>query len=295
MLGIIVSPMVIVKTAEHIRKVLATYGPFDSRVAFVPTMGALHDGHLALVAAAREMAPVVVVSIFVNPTQFNDPADFSNYPRSLEQDIRMLEAAGTRVLLLPEVATMYPEGTQHLPVYPLGRLEQLLEGHYRPGHFQGVCQVVHRLLNIVQPGLLVMGQKDYQQCMVVQQLIEHTGMPVQLHIQPTIREADGLAMSSRNRRLSPQERQQAVGLFNTLEYLVQHARRKPLPALEREAAQQLQEAGFGKVDYATLADARTLEPATHPAPGQPLVALAAAYLGEVRLIDNLPVPAMAAS
>lgn len=282
--------MIIVKTAEHIRKVLADYSPFDPRVAFVPTMGALHEGHLALVAAAREMTPVVVTSIFVNPTQFNDPSDFARYPKSLEQDILMLEAAGTDLLFLPEVSTMYPQGTDQLPVYPLGRLEQLLEGHYRPGHFQGVCQVVHRLLDMVQPGLLVMGQKDYQQCMVVRQLIQHTGLAVQIQIQPTIRENDGLAMSSRNRRLSPQQRQQAVVLFSTLQYLARNARRLPLPTLEAEAAQQLLDAGFGTVDYATIADAHTLEPVSDPAPDQPLVALAAAWLGEVRLIDNLPVP-----
>lgn len=282
--------MIIVKSRQALQRVLAHLAPFDVQMGFVPTMGALHAGHMSLVEAARKQASTVVVSIFVNPTQFNDAADFEHYPVSLEQDIDMLTMAGADVLYLPSVAEMYPDGTEHLEQYPLGALENLLEGFYRPGHFQGVCQVVYRLLRHVQPGLLFMGQKDYQQCMVVQQMINQTRLPVHLKLVPTMREASGLAMSSRNRRLNPAELEAAVAMHKALQLLATHARTKPIEPLEAAAAQILLQAGFRHIDYICLANAQTLEPVTNPAQ-EPMVAIAAAFIGAVRLIDNLPVEA----
>ena len=160
-------------------------------------------------------------SIFINPTQFNDPTDFKKYPVTLEKDIVMLEAAGCDILFLPSVEEIYPDGTTTTMHYDLGYLETILEGHYRPGHFQGVCMVVHRLLDIVKPDNLYIGQKDYQQCMVIKRLIELIGMKdlIQVNISPTLREPDGLAMSSRNMRLSDEERKNAVNIYQTLHFV----------------------------------------------------------------------------
>ena len=175
-------------------------------IGFVPTLGALHEGHISLIAISKQSTALTVCSIFVNPTQFNDPKDFQKYPITLEKDLPMLEKAGVDVLFLPEVAEMYPGGTKGLETYDLGSLETLLEGKFRPGHFQGVCQVMRRLLEMVRPDDLFMGSKDYQQCMVVQRLLTLMQLPATLHRCPIVREADGLAMSSRNRRLDPGQR-----------------------------------------------------------------------------------------
>lgn len=280
--------MIIVHSMQALRQALSGVPAHHPSVAFVPTMGALHAGHISLIQAARQLAPTVVASIFVNPTQFNDPADFARYPKSLEQDIDMLEAAGTQLLFLPEVATLYPQGTQHLPAYPLGRLEELLEGLHRPGHFQGVCQVVHRLLQAVQPGHLLLGAKDYQQCMVIRQLLQHTALPTQLHIVPTMREADGLAMSSRNRRLSADGRQQATAIYRTMRWINSQWPNEAPAELEAEAGRQLLAAGFDSVDYISISHAHTLEPLPAADAHEPAVVLVAAFLEGVRLIDNLP-------
>jgi pantoate--beta-alanine ligase len=282
--------MIIAKNEGSIRRVLDKWGPFSSQIAFVPTMGALHAGHIELIKAARSRAGLVVASIFVNPTQFNDPSDFAKYPKSIEQDINMLEVAGTDLLFLPDAGVIYPLGTGHLPQYPLGTLETVFEGAHRPGHFQGVCQVVHRLLEIVQPGQLFMGQKDYQQCMVVANLLEQTNLPVQLQIVPTVRETSGLAMSSRNRRLDATQMKIATAISETLQWMCTRAYDMPVHELETAARERLKLAGFEQVDYASLADAKTLEPLMQPCSGQSLVALIAATVGGVRLIDNMPVP-----
>lgn len=256
--------------------------------AFVPTMGALHPGHLALVQMAQKMNLPVVASIFVNPTQFNDPKDFEAYPQTIGADIQKLTSAGCEVLFLPTVSEMYPTGTHNLPTYALGSLETVLEGKYRPGHFQGVCQVVHRLLSMVQPQVLVMGEKDFQQCMVINKLIALEGLEVTLHTCPTLREADGLAMSSRNMRLSPQERTQAIALYKALQFVAANAGTQSYRALEAQAAAQLLEAGFSKVDYISIAHAETLFPVEDnaPLPANARI-LGAAFLGNVRLIDNI--------
>lgn len=188
-------------------------------IGFVPTMGALHEGHLDLVNTSSSECDITVCSIFVNPTQFNDQADFRKYPNRLESDIRMLSATGSVVLFLPSPEDIYPEGTSHLETYDLGYLETILEGKYRPGHFQGVCQVMARLLTIVQPHYLFMGQKDYQQCMVVKKLISLINVETELITCPTVREKDGLAMSSRNLRLSVEQRITAAEIFRTLQYI----------------------------------------------------------------------------
>lgn len=250
---------------------------------FVPTMGALHEGHISLVNAAKASSDFVIVSIFVNPTQFNNKEDLAKYPVTLEKDLIMLEAAGCDMVFVPSVEEIYPAGYQ-APHYALGRLEQLLEGAYRPGHFQGVCQVVHRLLDITQPTHLYMGQKDLQQCMVIRRLLELTGIQTQLVILPTKREATGLAMSSRNMRLSEAERVHAQLLYQVLsDTLLQYKLGGDIDRLEADGAGRLQDAGF-TVDYLKIADAETLEA---PVAGHKAAVLVAAALGSVRLIDNV--------
>lgn len=259
-------------------------------IGFVPTMGALHNGHASLLQTARSGNDLVVCSIFVNPTQFNDPADYNKYPITLERDIEQLHNAETDILYLPSVVDIYPEGTQQLATYDIGFLDTVFEGQYRPGHFQGVSQVMHRLLNVVQPSNLYMGQKDYQQCMVVTRLLEITQLPVRLHTCATLREETGLAMSSRNTRLSAENRTKAALISNTLQRLQQELLPGNTEPTIAKARQTLTEAGF-VIDYLALANAQTLEPVVHWDGRINLVALAAMFLGDVRLIDNMLIPA----
>ena len=255
-------------------------------IGFIPTMGALHKGHIALIEQAREACGLVVCSIFVNPTQFNDAKDYQKYPVSLEQDIYQLEKAGANLLFLPSSDSLYPGGIGHLEQYELGYLETVLEGAYRPGHFQGVCQVMSRLLNIVQPTLLFMGQKDYQQCLVIKRLMQMLQLPAELVSCPTIRELDGLAMSSRNKRLGDMQRQRAIGIFRTLIFLKENIHKGNIEPLKKKAMTLLEEYNF-KTDYIEIANADTLELISDWNGQQKLVALIAAFQEEIRLIDNM--------
>lgn len=257
-------------------------------IGFVPTMGALHEGHLSLVKQALATADIAVVSIFVNPTQFNDPADYEKYPISTEQDVQLLEQAGTHILFLPSVSEIYPEGPDRIGNYDIGRLESLLEGAFRPGHFQGVCQVVERLLRIVEPDVLIMGQKDYQQCMVISRLLQLMGWQerTRLLLGATLRETDGLAMSSRNRRLTPGERKQATAIYELLSSINKTLHPGSLQELKQHSASWLVNKGF-RVDYVEIASAADLSPVEQWDGKTPLVALVAAFLNQVRLIDNM--------
>jgi pantoate--beta-alanine ligase len=254
-------------------------------IGFVPTMGALHSGHISLINNSKQANSITVGSIFVNPTQFNQAKDFEKYPITIEKDIDLLEKNGCDVLFLPSVQEIYPDGITQQPHYNLGYLETVLEGKYRPGHFQGVCQVVHRLLNIVQPHNLYLGQKDYQQCMVIKKLIELLNLKISVIICTTLRENDGLAMSSRNMRLNEQERKMAVKISEALYFIKKEIKPGYLQDLKERATQYLTAANF-KVDYVEIANADDLTIAENWDGKQKLVALAAAYLNEVRLIDN---------
>lgn len=259
-------------------------------------MGALHQGHLSLIHEARQHTGLVVCSIFVNPTQFNDPADFEKYPITIEKDIELLSGAGTDVLFLPSVREMYPEGLDApAPHYDFGELETVLEGAHRPGHFQGVGRIVHKLLDIVQPHQLFMGQKDLQQCLVVKHLLKLIGSPAEMIICPTLREPDGLAMSSRNVRLSPAERTNAVALFKALSYIRDNIREgKPLNEVMTAARLQLLSSKFD-ADYLDLIAVQNGNAIAYPrSAGEasgPMYAVVAAKMqgSPVRLIDNLQV------
>jgi pantoate--beta-alanine ligase len=278
--------MIVVKKVSDLRALIKRAKSSPKNIGFVPTMGALHQGHLSLITASTQVNPITVCSIFVNPTQFNDPKDFEKYPVTIENDIRLLHEYQCNVLFLPSVDEIYPAGL-HQPVhYDLGYLETILEGKYRPGHFQGVCQVMNRLLDIVEPDNLYMGQKDYQQCMVVKKLIELIGSHVILHPCPTLREDNGLAMSSRNLRLNEEERERAGIIFSALQYLKTSLVPGPLSPLLNEAIIKL-DAGQFQTDYFVAAHAETLQPADSWDGQEKLVALVAAFINDVRLIDNM--------
>jgi pantoate--beta-alanine ligase len=278
--------MIIFKHSDSLSRYLDSRKIHHSSIGFVPTMGALHEGHISLLDRCKIDANVAVCSIFINPTQFNDKTDYEKYPTTIEEDIRKIEAVGTDILFLPNANELYPEGTVQLEQYDLSYLETVLEGKFRPGHFQGVCQVMNRLLKIVKPDKLFMGQKDYQQSLVVQQLINANGADTQLIVCPTKREPSGLAMSSRNMRLQEYERKKASIIFHALVYIKQNLQQGELTDLKHKACLMLIHEGL-KIDYVEIADAHTLHLVDTWDGRQQLVALIAAYLNDVRLIDNM--------
>ncbi len=282
--------MILYKEIRAVQQHLDAARSKGKKIGFVPTMGALHQGHLSLISEARKANDLVVCSIFVNPTQFNDPRDFEKYPITLDNDILLLEQASTDILFLPSVQEMYPDGMQLKQPYQLGYLETILEGAYRPGHFQGVCQVVHRLLSIIRPQRLYLGQKDYQQVMVLRKLVELEQLPVDIEIGSTRRETEGLAMSSRNMRLSAEDRHKALAIYRALSNIRQNLHNKELAVLKEETTHYLLQQGFEKVDYVEIAKADSLLPAAETDKNQPLVALVAAFINGVRLIDNVLIP-----
>jgi pantoate--beta-alanine ligase len=279
--------MILFKKQAAISEFLHQKTKTGHTIGFVPTMGALHKGHISLIDNCKKTCDITVSSIFVNPTQFNDKSDYEKYPVTISKDINMLEEAGCDVLFLPSAAEIYPAGTQNLRLYNLGYLETVLEGQYRPGHFQGVCQVVHLLLQIVQPQQLFLGQKDYQQCMVIKKMIELTGLTTSVTVCNTLRETDGLAMSSRNMRLTPQEREKATIISSTLNFIKREIKPGNIDDLKERALNHLKAEGFTP-DYVEVADANTLEIINNWNGQTKLVALIAAFLNHVRLIDNMP-------
>jgi pantoate--beta-alanine ligase len=252
-------------------------------IGLVPTMGALHQGHLSLIALARQQCSLTVCSIFVNPTQFTNPDDLQNYPRPIEADIEKLTAAGCDVLFNPSVNEMYAANEQwHIN---LGQLEHLLEGEFRPGHYQGVTQVVFKLFDIVKPDAAFFGQKDYQQVLVITKMVEILNMPVKLVMVPISREAEGLAMSSRNIHLSADDRQHALVLSKALHWVTEKFNGENLQQVTDEAIALIDNQAGVKLEYFEVVDAQTLLPATNANPH--LVALTAAQVGKTRLIDNM--------
>ena len=278
--------MIIFKHVKDISSHLSLQQQAGKIIGFAPTMGALHQGHISLVENARTQSDVVVSSIFVNPTQFNNTKDFEKYPITLEKDIAMLENAGCDILFLPTVKEMYPGGLMETKHFELGYLETVLEGAFRPGHFQGVCRVVEKLLQIVHPDKLFLGQKDYQQSMVIKKLVELMNAKTAIIICPTQREIDGLAMSSRNMRLTVEEKEKALAIYQSL-LLIKEGVAKESPAILKQKAElMLKQAGL-KTDYIEIADAKNLSVLHQWDAGKKAIALTAAFMNEVRLIDNM--------
>ncbi|SDE54205.1 pantoate--beta-alanine ligase [Mucilaginibacter pineti] len=252
-------------------------------IGFVPTMGALHNGHISLIKQAQQNSTEVVCSIFVNPTQFNDPKDLEKYPRPIAADIAMLEQAGCDVLFNPQVNEMYVDNEKwHLDI---GDMEHLLEGKFRPGHYQGVMQVVNKLFNIVKPDVAFFGQKDYQQFLVISKMVELLKMPVKMVMCPIQRESDGLAMSSRNVHLTADDRLHALILSKALNWVKDNFNTENIASLKLQAEQMVSSEPGIELEYFEIVDGNTLYPAT--ASTKNIVALVAARAGKTRLIDNV--------
>jgi pantoate--beta-alanine ligase len=280
--------MILIKETATLQQHFAKAKLADQQIGFVPTMGALHQGHISLITKAKSENELVVCSIFVNPTQFNNSKDFDKYPITIEKDIALLHDAGCDILFLPSVKEIYPTGIQVLKHYDLGFIEKVYDGAFRPGHFQGVCNVVQRLFEIVTPNNAYFGLKDYQQCMVIQKLVSLMQWQDKLKLLfcDTLREIDGLAMSSRNMRLTVNERQTAPIIYQTLLWIKKAVTAGDLAPILKEAKNKLMEKGL-QPDYVDIADATTLEPVTIWNGKQQLICLVAAFLNEVRLIDNM--------
>jgi pantoate--beta-alanine ligase len=276
-----------VESSSGVRTLVRGARDRGQRIGLVATMGALHVGHVELIKRCRQVADFVVVSIFVNPTQFGAGEDFGRYPRPLDADLQQCHSAGVDLVFVPSVATVYPRGAVSTFVEVPG-LSDILEGASRPGHFRGVATVVLKLFELVRPDLAIFGQKDFQQQLVIRHMVEDLHVPVQLVIAPTVREADGLALSSRNRYLNPEERQAAPVLFRALERA-----RRAVASGERQAErvrqilrETLKSEPSVQPDYAEVADAQTLEPLSDLGEDRAVVAVLAARLGSTRLIDN---------
>jgi len=292
--------MQVFDTIAAMRRQLSEWRRAGQHIAFVPTMGNLHAGHIALIRHAATLADHVVTSIYVNPMQFNDANDLARYPVTLEEDRQRLQAVATDILYLPDAGQIYPYGLADSVRVSVPGLSDVLEGVFRPGHFTGVTTVVAKLLNIVQPDIAVFGEKDWQQLLLIRRMVADLLMPVQIVAVATEREADGLAMSSRNGGLNESERCQAAGIYQVLSTLRDRWQRQRLVGkcdyrlLEHEAMAELERQGL-RVEYVSI---RNGEDLTEPVMGEartgkqsaeaPLVVLAAVWLGETRLIDNLP-------
>jgi len=277
--------MIPVSTSVALREQVARRRRAGERIAFVPTMGNLHAGHMELISEARRHAPTVVTSIFVNPLQFGANEDFDSYPRTPVEDKAALETAGVDLLFIPEAGEMYPRGAAQMTRVEVPELGDILCGAYRPGHFRGVATVVNRLLNLVQPDVAIFGKKDYQQLLVIRRMVEDLGMPVAIMGVETVRESDGLALSSRNRYLAANDRAAAPRLYAILaESRGRIVAGEAPAAVERWAMEALRIAGF-RPDYVSVR--RQADLAIPMADDRELVVLAAAWLGKTRLIDNL--------
>ena len=256
-------------------------------IGFVPTMGALHEGHLQLLQAAAAESDVSVCSIFINPPQFNNAEDYRLYPRLMEQDTALLQQIGCDFVFAPEAAAMYPQSA--VIGFRFGKLEQVMEGKLRPGHFSGVATVVSKLFHIVQPHRAYFGQKDLQQFAIIRQLVRDLNFSVELVCHPTVRAADGLALSSRNLRLSPTERQAAPHLYQALQRAVARLGQAPVAAIKAEVADYLAAFPVIRLEYFEVADADTLQPVEEGGVDGQTALCIAAWVGAVRLIDNVVV------
>jgi len=276
--------MHIYKEAKLMRLELEKSRDAGLKIGFVPTMGALHNGHISLINRSKQENDITVCSIFINPTQFNNLEDFDKYPKTIDEDLRLLEASGCDFVFLPSVDEVYPSNFQKKH-YELGHLEDILEGKHRPGHFQGVCLVVERLIEMVYCDKLYLGKKDYQQCMVIAKLLQLIQSKTQLVICDTVREENGLAMSSRNMRLNESQKKLSLIIHQCLTNIKTEISSKTISYLEKEATQKLIDAGF-EVDYVAITDINLNKKETWNKE-EPLVALIAAAINGIRLIDNM--------
>ena len=276
--------MILVKTVKELEQKLNIFRKLGS-VGFVPTMGALHAGHLSLVEKAAGENKTVVVSIFVNPTQFNDSGDLERYPRNLEADMQLLEPSGCQLVFAPAVHEVYPEPDTRK--FDFGLLETTMEGKFRPGHFNGVAQVVSRLFDMVKPDNAYFGMKDFQQLAIIQAMTKQLGLPVHIVACPIVREKSGLAMSSRNELLSAEERENAPAIFRILTEAKKLTGQKSVQELTRWIAENINKNRFLSVEYVEIVNNENLQPVLSWSEKNIKVVCVAVFCGKVRLIDNM--------
>jgi pantoate--beta-alanine ligase len=275
----------IANTVEELDIILDPYRAKDRPIGFVPTMGALHEGHISLIKHARAENDIVVASIFVNPTQFNDPADLQRYPRPLEEDKVMLESAGCDVLFLPTVAQMYPNADYATLPENFGMLDKVMEGASRPGHFAGMITIVNKLFMAVKPHNAYFGQKDFQQLAIVRSFVKKHVIPINIIGCPIVRDTDGLAMSSRNRLLNSEERKRAILIPQTMLKVKEMWKNSPVTDIKKFVEREFNKDGYLKLDYFEIADVNTLQPLKEK--DKPAIACIAVFDGKIRLIDNI--------
>ncbi len=277
--------MIICKTIQEIRASETNLTFRKKLIGFVPTMGALHNGHISLLKESKKACDITICSIFVNPNQFNDKSDLARYPRTPEADIKMLEEAGCDVVFMPSVEEIYPKADTR--VFDFGVIDKVLDGAYRPGHFNGVAQVVSRLFDIVKPYKAFFGLKDYQQVLVIKKMVEQLQLKVEIVACPILREADGLAMSSRNTLLSVEERKAASLVPQIMQEAKALSTHLPLEDIKDRLLHVVNSNPLLKADYIEFCDADTLQPVTEIKPGKKVICLSAIFSGKIRLIDNL--------
>lgn len=278
--------MKIFRTKVELQQELSGIRQENKVITLVPTMGALHEGHLSLINYAKPLTDVTVCSIFVNPTQFNDPKDLEKYPRPIENDIALLESVNCDILFMPSVEEMYPENDPEWHI-DLGDLDKIWEGEHRPGHFQGVTQIVYKLFNLVKPNQACFGQKDFQQVMVIQRMVDIKKLDIKLLICPIIRSDKGLALSSRNARLSAEGKENALTLIKSLTYIKDNFGKESIPELLNGAKEIILSNPAVELEYLSICETKTLAPAMTIDPSKDYVALITAWVEGVRLIDNI--------
>ncbi len=279
--------MKVYSDSELIREIIGSWKSNDEKVALVPTMGHLHQGHISLIELAKSLGQRVSVSIFVNPLQFNQESDFAHYPRTLDDDIEQLRKLNVDVVYTPNADSLYPAGTQSATKIIIPELANEFDGHYRPGHFEGVCTVVCKLFNILTPDIAVFGKKDYQQLLIIRRMVSDLNFNIDIVAGDTIREHNGLALSSRNTHLSSEQRELASHLYTNLERAKNQFSPQKIAALEQSAHSNLEETGM-TVDYFSIRDAVNLQPISKNT--KDIVILSAVWLGDTRLIDNVLFP-----
>ena len=279
--------MILFKTTVPLQAKLKKLRNQNAFIGFAPTMGALHQGHISLIEQSKKECDITVCSIFVNPTQFNDKKDFEKYPITIEKDIYLLETNEADILFLPSTDEVYKQGIESLEHFNLGYLENILEGKYRPGHFQGVCNVVYRLLNFIKPDKIFLGRKDYQQYLVLKTMMQDFFPSISIGLVDILREESGLAMNSRNARLSDEARKKAPVIYESLQFIKQNISTTNFNTLKQKATENILQQGFDKIDYVEICDAETLLPVTKIEGDKKLIVLVAAFIEGVRLIDNL--------
>lgn len=279
--------MQVVEKVSELLTYVANFKQKGQKIGLVPTMGALHEGHLSLVKRCRQDNDITIVSLFVNPIQFNNPQDLATYPRQEEEDFKLLAKEKVDIVFAPQVEEIYPDGFQNNKVFDLGQVAEVMEGKYRPGHFQGVARVLDILFRLVSPTRAYFGEKDFQQIAVVRTLIKEEGIPVEIVACPIKRASDGLALSSRNTRLNEEQRKAAPEIYQALKYSVEYSKDHSVRATHDTVVERLDAVPGLRVEYFEIVDARTLQPVEEWDESNWIVGCITVFCGDVRLIDNI--------